>query len=71
MAGLSGKSIRGVIIAGESSRLPWQTFLAGHFGGLFWRVILAHSFGGFSWPMKQAGSKEKKTKRKERKMYTQ
>jgi hypothetical protein len=51
--------------------LPWQTFLAGHFGGLFWRVILAHLFGGFSWLMKQAGFKERKSKRKERKMYNQ
>jgi hypothetical protein len=40
-------------------------------GGSFWRVILAHLFGGFSWLMKQAGSKEEKSRRKERKMYTQ
>jgi hypothetical protein len=47
------------------------SFLAGHFGGLFRWVILAHLFGGFSWLMKQAGSKEKKSKRKGRKMYNQ
>jgi hypothetical protein len=34
-------------------------------GGSFRRVILAHLFGGFSWLMNQAGSKEKKNKRKE------
>ena len=34
-------------------------------GGSFRRVILAHLFGRFLWLMKQAGSKEKKKKRKE------
>jgi hypothetical protein len=67
-----------------SRELKWPVFPASKFSGFlsrvnpagchgrfFWRVILAHLFRGFSWPMKQAGSKEKKSKRKERKMYTQ
>ncbi len=57
--------------AGYSRGWIQQVAMAGYFGRLFWRVILAHLFGGFSWPMKQAGSKEKKSKRKEGKMYTQ
>jgi hypothetical protein len=41
-------------------------------GGSFLRVILAHLFGGFLWPVNQAGFlKEKKSKRKRSKMYTQ
>jgi hypothetical protein len=68
MAGLSGEKILRVLIAGESSRLPWQIFLAGYFGGLFQRVILAHLFGGFSQLVKQAGFlRKRKAREKEEK----
>jgi hypothetical protein len=45
--------------------------MASYSGGSFWRIILAHLFGGFSWLMKQAGSKEKKSKRKAKEIHNQ